>query len=228
MRILLPALACSLLGLVQLSSFVAAEDTLPLVVEETFEDGADRWQPTDAKAWQVKSIDDGRVYSQFKKRSDYNPPHRSPYNIAVLKDTLVSDFVLDAKVLSTHPDYGHRDACLFFGYQDPAHFYYVHLGKKTDNHANQIFIVNAADRTKISTKTTPGTDWDEQWHHVRIVRKVADGTIEIYFDDMKTPAMTAKDKTFTWGQIGIGSFDDTSDWDNIQLRGSKVERPNSE
>ena len=51
----------------------------------------------------------------------------------------------------------------------------AHLGKKTDDHANQIFIVNAAPRQKISTTTTPGTNWDDAWHHVKIVRRVADG-----------------------------------------------------
>ncbi len=203
---------------------VAAEDALPVVFEEDFENGATHWEPTDAKAWKVKETDKGYVYSQFEKRSKYEPPHRSPYNISLLKEINVGDFVLDADVLSTHEDYGHRDVCLFFGYQDPAHFYYVHLGKKTDDHANQIFIVNDAPRTKISTKTTPGTNWDDQWHHVRIVRNAESGSIQIFFDDMETPVMTASDKTFVWGRVGIGSFDDTSDWDNIKLRGAKVEK----
>jgi hypothetical protein len=203
----------------------AEETTLPLIYEEDFEQGADRWQPTDASAWQVKKTDEGSVYSQFKKRSSYNPPHRSPYNVSILKDVYVSDFVLTVKVLSTHPDYGHRDVCLFFGYQDPAHFYYVHLGKKTDDHANQIFIVNEAPRTKISSKTTPGTDWDDQWHVVKIVRNAGDGTIEFYFDDMDSPVMIAKDKTFAWGQVGLGSFDDTGDWDDFRLRGTAVQKP---
>jgi hypothetical protein len=112
--------------------------------------------------------------------------------------------------------------CLFFGYQDPAHFYYVHLGQKTDDHANQIFIVNGAPRTKISTKTTEGTKWDNQWHPVKIIRLVSDGTIQVFFDDMKTPAMTATDKTFTWGQVGLGSFDDTGNWTDVKLHGVKV------
>lgn len=43
-----------------------------------------------------------------------------------------------------------RDACLVFGYQDPSHFYYVHLGKQADDHANQVFIVNDAAQLKIS------------------------------------------------------------------------------
>lgn len=203
----------------------AAEDALPVVFAEDFEQGAALWEPTDAKAWKVKETDKGHVYSQFAKRSKYEPPHRSPYNIALRKDLSVSDFVLDADVLSTHEDYGHRDVCLFFGYQDPAHFYYVHLGKKTDDHANQIFIVNNAPRTKISTKTTPGTNWDDQWHHIRIVRDTKSGDIQIFYDDMETPVMTASDKTLLWGRVGVGSFDDTSDWDNIKLRGIKVAQP---
>lgn len=197
---------------------------LPLLVSEKFESGATRWQPTDAKAWMVKKVGERTVYSQFKKRSKYEPPHRSPYNISLLKDVHVGDFVLDAQVLSTHEDYGHRDVCLFFGYQDPAHFYYVHLGKKTDDHANQIFIVNDKPRTKISSKTTSGTNWDDRWHHVRIDRRVKAGSIAVYFDDMETPIMEASDTTFAWGQIGIGSFDDTGDWDDIELRGVKVEK----
>jgi hypothetical protein len=50
---------------------------------------------------------------------------------------------------------------------------------------------------------------------------VADGTMEVYFDDMKTPLMTARDKTFTWGQVGIGTFDDNGNFDDITLRGLK-------
>jgi hypothetical protein len=206
-------------------SVEADEPQLPLVYEDDFDQGAKNWRPADKEAWKVKRTERGNVYSQFNKKSNYRPPHRSPHHISLLADVLVSDFVLTTKVLSTHPDYGHRDVCLFFGYQDPAHFYYVHLGKKTDNHANQIFIVNGAPRTKISLKTTSGTNWDDAWHDVKIVRRVSDGAIEVYFDDMKKPVMVARDKTFTWGQVGFGSFDDTADWDDFALRGEKAERP---
>ena len=204
--------------------FVAgwAHAELPLVYSENFEQGAGRWEPTDASAWRVKPTAEGPVYSQFKKRSNYDPPHRSPYNIALLKDINVSDFELLAEVRSTHPDYGHRDVCLFFGYQDPAHFYYVHLGKKADAHANQIFIVNDKPRTKISSRSTPGTDWDDAWHRVKIVRNTASGKIEVYFDDLQRPVMVAEDTTFRWGRVGIGSFDDTSDWRRVTLHGTQV------
>lgn len=204
--------------------FVATAADLPIVFQEDFEQDASRWQPFDEKQWSHKKTDKGSVFSQHKKESNYKPPHRSPTNVALLKDVTVGDFELTAKVLSTHPDYGHRDAVLVFGYQDPAHFYYVHLGKKADDHANQIFIVSGAPRTKISITSTDGTNWDDNWHRVKIVRRVKEGTIDIYFDNMQKPVMTAKDKTFAWGQVGIGTFDDTSDWDDIVLRGVKVEK----
>src|SRR5262245_38805760 len=196
----------------------------PVVFEENFEKGADRWEPQDKSQWQIKKTDQGQVYSQFKKETTYKPPHRSPTNVALLKDLVVGDMELTAKVRSTHPDYGHRDAVIFFGYQDPSHFYYVHLGKQADDHANQIFIVNNAPRTKISITSTSGTNWTDDWHNVKVVRKPSDGTIEIYFDDMTKPVMTAKDKTFGPGRIGIGTFDDTADYDDIVVRGVKVEK----
>jgi hypothetical protein len=217
-----PAAVVGLVWLVALAP-VRGEPELPLLFEDDFEKGADRWEPTDPAAWKVVEVKGGKALSLFGK-SKTKPPHRSPFNIALVKDVVVADFVLDVKVQSTVKDYGHRDACLFLGYQDPAHFYYVHLGKKTDDHCNQVFIVNGKDRAKISTKTNAGTNWGDDWHAVRIVRKVADGTIEVYFDDLKTPAMTATDKTFAWGRVGVGSFDDTANWDDFKLRGYRAEK----
>ena len=193
----------------------------PLVFEEDFRKGAERWKPTDPDAWKVIDTKKGKAYSQFKQ-SKYKPPHRSPLNIALVKDLMLADFVLEADVQSTARDYDHRDMCLVFGYEDPDHFYYAHLGKKTDDHANQIFIVNGADRKKISTKTTPGTPWDDRWHHVKVVRTVGDGRIAVYFDDMKTPAMTATDRTFPGGRVGVGSFDDTGNWANVKVHGVAI------
>src|SRR5437016_973999 len=110
-----------LLGIVLL---VAAEPPAgKLLFEDDFTKGADRWQPTDAKAWKVIDAKEGKAFSQFKQ-SKYKPPFRSPLNFALIKDAIVGDFVLEAKVQSTARDYPHRDMCLFFGYQGPAKFYY--------------------------------------------------------------------------------------------------------
>jgi hypothetical protein len=201
----------------------AGEKSLPLLFEDDFEKGAERWQPSDAKAWKIVKTDQGHYYSQFQQ-SKIKTPHRSPFNFSLVKDLKVTDFILEAKVLSTGKDGDHRDMCLFFGYQDPAHFYYVHMAKKADDRANQIFIVNGADRVKISTKSSKGTPWDDKWHDVKIARQVKDGTIEVYWDDMKTPIMTATDKTFAWGQVGVGSFDDSGHWADVKVHGKRHEK----
>lgn len=182
------------------------------------EKAANVWEFRDPKGWKLEEVDEQPALHQFLKASDYQPPHRSPTHMALLKAPTFGSFQCDLELKSTHEDYGHRDVCLFFGYQDPAHFYYVHIAKEMDPRANQIFIVNQADRTKISETTTQGTDWDDQWHHVRICRNVETGRIRVYFDDMETPIMTATDKTFGKGRLGVGSFDDTAAFRKLTVR----------
>lgn len=199
---------------------------LPLLLDESFTDGADRWEPTDPECWRIEDAggEHGMVFSQYKKNGAYQPPHRSPFNIALLKDVSAGDLVLTARVKSTIADYGHRDACLVFGHQDAAHFYYVHFGKQADDHANQVFIVADSPRTKISTTSTDGTPWDDEWHLVKLIRRVKEGSIEVYFDDMDKPVMTAKNDEFQHGRIGIGTFDDTNQWDDVRLYAKKEEK----
>ena len=195
---------------------------LPPLFFDDFESGkADHWAPTDANAWRIAKVGGNTVYNQFQQ-SNVKTPVRSPFNRSMVKDIVVGSFSLDVKLQSTIKDYGHRDLCLFFGYQDPAHLYYVHLGKKMDAHANNIFIVNNKPRTKISKTTTAGTNWNDNWHHARVVRDVASGSISVYFDNMSESVMTAVDNTFTWGQVGVGSFDDTGNFDEIYLFGDAV------
>lgn len=200
-----------------------AGEPLPLVFTEDFEEGAERWRPTDPVMWKITQEPGGnRVYHLLGK-SNFEPPYRSPFSFSLREDAVVGDFVFTARVKTLQKSLPHRDMCVIFGYQNPARFYYVHLGERTDPHANQIFIVNDAPRVKISERTSEGTPWkDDTWHHVKIVRKVETGLIEVYFDDMQTPQMVAHDKTFTWGKIGLGSFDDMGQWDDVTLHGRVV------
>ena len=193
----------------------------PLVAAEDFEHGAAQWKPTDPAAWRVGEADGNHFLSLFQQ-SRYEPAVRSPKNIAILDGVTVGDFTLDLRVQSTTKDYPHRDICIFFGHQDASHFYYVHLGKQADPHSNSIFLVNGADRLSIAKTRTDGTNWTDAWHRVRIARTAATGAIAIYFDDLDKPAMTAEDKTFAWGRIGVGSFDDTGNFDDIALRGKPL------
>lgn len=192
---------------------------LPLVIAEDFNDTAlPGWSFTDRSAWRVTNSPTGRILEQHSA-SAYEPKVRSPLNIAWLDSSPVSDFVLDVQVRSTAREYGHRDVCLFFGRQDDAHFYYVHLAPSPDPAAHSIFLVNGQPRVSIARQRGEGVRWGDGWHHVRIVRSREKGRIEVFFDDMRTPIMTAEDRTFLSGPIGLGTFDDTAQFDRLRLWG---------
>ncbi len=197
---------------------------LPLLVVEEFDQPSQWWELYNPKAWEY-TRDGDRTVLALVRPSVYKPPFRSPAGMAILDGVIVSDFVLDAWLRSTKPDYPHRDMCLFFGYQDPAHFYYAHFGLKSDSASNSIHVVNNADRRPIVKTRTDGTPWTEGYHHARVIRLVDTGSIEVFFDDMTTPSMTAEDKTFQWGRIGVGSFDDVGNVDRVVLWGRKVRPP---
>ncbi|MCC7476412.1 MAG: hypothetical protein IT425_13540 [Pirellulales bacterium] len=202
-----------------------AEEALPLLMKDDFEHGFERWQPSDPPGekptWKIiEARSPGNHALRCEGSSKYQPKYRSPFNIAMLKDVRVSDFELTVSLQQTKVNAGpHRDLCLVWGYQDPSHFYYVHLGAKPDPHACQIFIVNEAERKMITVKKAKGTPWTKDWHQAKVVRHIADGTMEVYFDDMQTPLMTANDKTFLWGQVGLGTFDDHGNFDDFTLLG---------
>lgn len=196
---------------------------MPLIFEDDFSAGSDKWEMTDSDAWKVVE-DGGNQVLDLQRSSVYEPEVRSPKSIAWVKGLNVGDFVLEVDAKQTGREYGHRDLCFFFGKRDASHFYYVHLATKADAHANSVFLVNGAPRVSIASQRTDGTDWGgDVWHKIRIVRTVDSGRIEVFFDDMTKPVMTAEDKNFVSGTIGLGSFDDVGRFDNVRVWAKKSE-----
>ena len=230
MRHLATALAFAAIGV----TAFAAEGEMPAVFQDDFQkEGAlEKWEPMDPSAWKVDKDGDSQFLSMFKD-SAYKPKVRSPQNFGLIRNLVLGDFVMDLKMQSRTKDYGHRDLCLFFGYQAPDRFYYVHMALAADPNAHSVFIVNGKPRVTLIPKIgediggevyrTKGLVWGDGWHNVRLVRKVDTGLIEVYFDDMAKPIMRVSDKTFAWGRVGVGSFDDEGNYDDIVIRGIKVE-----
>jgi hypothetical protein len=201
-----------------------------LLYEQTFHQAnvLEQFLMSDARAWKVAKSNDHSAL-ELVTQSQYQPPVRSPVNIALIADKVFGDFVLDCELIQTGKEYGHRDMCLFFGFQSPTNFYYAHIATAADEHAHNVFIVNGAPRTKIARQTTPGVNWGlGVWHKVRLERRVADGMIKVYFDDLTIPIMVAQDKTFARGYVGFGSFDDTGMVDNVRVWGPEVETKKGE
>jgi len=207
-------------------SGVPAEATmgLPLLLHETFPNGrSDRWHPTDRAGWETMLRGDRWVYA-LVGACRYEPPVRAPVNISILREPAVTDFIFEVRLRSTTKDYAHRDMCIVFGYQDPSHMYYAHLGKEADPHSNSIFIVDATPRVSIATYRTQGTPWDDEPHWIRVRREANSGSIEVYFDDPGRPVMRAQDTAFDWGHVGVGAFDDTGEVLEATLWGTAADK----
>jgi hypothetical protein len=188
-------------------------------------DGAGDLVFSDPAAWSFGKDAAGTGFLELKYdkkyKSSYTPKHRSPVHVALFKRPVGPDFVMDLEMQSTIAAYGHQDLCLFFGFQSPEKYYYTHLARAADPNAHNVFVVNDAPRKNIATKTTKGVDWKaDTWHKVRLARQGSTGKVEVFFDDLKTPVMTADDKTFQGGYVGVGSFDDTGRYRNVRIQQS--------
>jgi hypothetical protein len=212
----------------------AADTNLPagykLLYEQKFDkkDVIKELAMTDPAAWRIAETNDQRAL-ELTRQSKYQPTVRSPVNIALIADKVFTDFVLEADLIQTGREYGHRDMCLFYGVQNPTNFYYTHIATAADPNAHNVFIVKNAPRKNIAKETTKGVNWGlNVWHKVRLERDAKAGTIRVYFDDLSRPIMIAEDKNFTSGYIGFGSFDDTGMIDNIRIWGPAVEEKKTE
>lgn len=220
-----------MVGVICASGLFADGQTIkekPFLFETDFSSGnaMEAWFPTEAAMWAlIDTKSDQGVALHLKGKSEsYRPPFRSPYSMTLLRDTVWGDFSFTAKMKTLQTSKGHRDMCIFWGYQDPANFYYVHLGEKKDRNSSQIFIVDDNPRTPITKKNGSGIPWqNDTWHEVKLIRSAEKGTVEVYFDNMVTPVMTAEDQTFQWGLVGIGSFDDFGLWDDVKINGIALE-----
>ena len=188
-----------------------------LLFKEDFENGIAGWELIDPKSWKVEEHGMGKSLSIIQRESEYKPKVRSPRHIALMKDIEIASFELTFKVKSTKNTGNHRDCCIFFNYQDPTHYYYIHLGAKPDPNSGQIFIVNDAPRSNL-TNNKKRVPWTDDWHTVKVIRNAANGLISVYFDDMQKPHLQVNDKTFGKGRMGLGSFDDMDAFDDVQLR----------
>jgi hypothetical protein len=212
-----------LLGLAgSLSLSCRGRSNLPVLREWDFEDGsAAGWRPNDPSHWRVVEKDGAKVYELTAVGEQGKV--RAPTSWSVWTGADVTSFEFSGRMKCyTDPAIPGRDMCVFFHYQDPTHFYYVHFsGESADVH-NIIGLVNGADRVKINLEpagTSAARMKDLEWHAFKVVCDARAGEIRAYIDDMDKPALTARDRTLGHGLVGVGAFDDTGCFDGLRLRG---------
>jgi len=209
---------------VLVSATIFGRDDLPLLAKGDFENGrADGWLPKDAAHWRVVKKDDSTVYELTA--AGEQGKIRAPTSWSLWTGHEVTSFVFTGRLQCyADPAIATRDMCILFHYRDPAHFYYVHFSASSDGAHNVISLVNGADRVKVNAEPV-GTSvfrlTDKKWHAFKVTYDAATGDIRAYLDDMDRPILTARDKTLGRGLVGIGSFDDTGCFDDLELRGKK-------
>ena len=199
-----------------------SEEMLPELACYDFEHpSAEEWMSRNPDHWKITECEGSLVYELISPGEQGMV--RAPTSWSLIKDFDVTSFQLTGRVkCKTDPSNVYRDMCVFFFFQDPAHFYYVHFSAKSDPLHNIIGLVNGKDREKINIEPEGGSVYrliDGNWHTFKVTCDASAGEIKAYMDDMENPILTAKDQTLSHGLVGVGSFDDTGYFDDICLRG---------
>jgi hypothetical protein len=178
--------------------------------------------PADLSAWEMDHPEDWEIlkegsigYLHMKRMRDPGVPRR-PLQFARLKGVDVGSFTLDVRVLRAQ-----KSLIVVFNYVDTLHFYYAHISSDPGSDAlphNGVFIVDGGPRRRIAGAGSKPALPDQAWHDVRVVRDVPSGSIRVFIDAGATPLFAVVDHTFTHGQVGLGSFDETGDFSAFRLK----------
>jgi hypothetical protein len=211
----LPLAACLAMG--ALASLHATVQP-PISVANHFATPADlgAWQMDHPEDWEI--LKDGEEgYLHMKRMREPGVPRR-PLQFALLKDVDVGSFTLNVRVRRAQ-----RSLIVVFNYVDTLHFYYAHISSDPGSDAlphNGVFIVDGGPRRRIAGAGSKPALPDMAWHQVRVVRDARSGSIQVFIDKEATPLFDVVDHTFTHGQVGLGSFDETGDFSAFQLKSS--------
>jgi hypothetical protein len=187
---------------------------LSIQFADNFSSGSlDRWQFPYPEDWVVGTEGPLHFLHMLRNREPLEP--RRPMQFALLKGVNVGSFTLQARVRRE----GHS-LLMVFNYVDTLHFYYTHLsvdpGAKIDVH-NGLFIVDGGPRHRLAGMEAAPALPDKDWHKIRVQRDVHSGSIEVFVDAERRPRFSVVDHTFTCGQVGLGSFDETGDFADVRL-----------
>lgn len=179
-----------------------------------FEKGLDGWHLPLPEDW-APADDNGNQVLRLEKPGPFGDPRR-PVKFALYEPGCVSDFELEVKVRRRE-----KSLVIAFGFQDRAHFYYAHISRDDGSHQvhNGLFKVAGGERYRIAGSGSAPVLPSEDWHRIRVRRETASGKIEVYADDDPKPRFEVVDKSYAYGWIGLGSFDETGDFDDFRLVG---------
>jgi len=181
-----------------------------------------RWRVPVASDWKVETVGGVPVLSLLVPKPSLQPRRPSQFAVAQTPDYI--RVTLEAEMKQEPRAVRNRGTSLMVAYawRDENHFLYAHLSvdspEKVAVH-NGIFKVDGGDRVRISPEKGPASLTHEDWHPVKLVYDGHTGKVEVWVDGQTSPALTAVDKSFGAGKVGIGSFFDMGQFRNVKITG---------
>lgn len=182
-----------------------------------FAGDAANWTPKTASRWSV--LDDGGGKRYALNTSNYQSPDSQKLGeYSILKNSTSSDFDLSLRVrinesLSANPL---ADYAVVFGYVDDANYLYLSMNAQAGS--TQLWKISGGTRTLIASATAAGIP-NEQYNRVSLKRTGQSLTVSLN----GTTILTASDpRIIATGSVGVGSFNDSVYFDDVDLRQSAV------
>lgn len=173
------------------------------------------WTVPSAPDWKV-SEDAGKPMLQLLVGREPLPGPRRPGQFALMEMAPADHVTLDADVRPTK-----RSLMIVFAYQDEGHFDYLHFSTDTAMQQpvhNGVFHVYGGERVRISAKDGKASfSGINKWFHIKMEWNGNAGEVQGFVDGVPVPSLHAVDLSLRDGRIGIGSFDETGDFKNLEL-----------
>lgn len=167
------------------------------------------WIPLTASRWSVVAENTNNIL--FLNTTDYPPLSGSRLGEYILTPDSYADFTLTVEAKTNEPAGNtNADYALVFGFQDENNYFYMLFNRTMTNTSLSKISNGTRDNLAIAT-----ANWltDSEFHTVA-VRRVS-GEIEVRFDGNLVLQHT--DSSFPIGKIGLGSFNDSSYFDDIRI-----------
>lgn len=179
------------------------------------------WTVPAAADWKVDRQSGTPVLSLLTGKEPPAAGPRRPMQFAIAETPSFTEATVEADVKPLG-----RSIMIVFAYQDAAHFDYAHLSIDTaakQPHHNGIFHVYGGERVRISSSAgRPAFRENDHWYRVVLHYNGATGTVDVQVDGEYVPALHAVDLSLASGRVGLGSFDETGEFKNVKISGTRA------
>lgn len=190
----------------------------PVVFEETFAGSLQGWTARESSVWEITGTENPNLKLATKGEPG---PFRAPLSWIIRGDhQATGSFTITARGKCHTPlTVRGRDLLLLVAWKGPLDYHYIHFSAENAAVHNVIMRVKPDGRELLPHTTQPVPKLlKPEWQTIRVWYDKPSGMLRCYVDDMETPMMTCKVGELPAGAVGVGSFDDMVEFDDVVLK----------